>query len=114
MTQLRYEILKKLSRAEMGMTFEELLGKRSDPENLNAALSEMVMLHWVYRANEQDPRFRISGVGEDAFHKETAFRNSYKMTKATLFISIASLILAVVAAMPPVLTLLTLLMQCLG
>lgn len=97
MTELKYKVLKELNKSESGRTLPELLEKFSDPDNLNVTLSEMEVQHWVFCINEQDNHIKLSGVGENELRKENIYRNSYRITIATLLISLTSLIIAVVS-----------------
>ena len=99
LTVKKMKILVLLSKSETGMSFAELNKRKSfkDPSELNIILSELINLHWVYTVNETDNLFKITGVGEESLYKERVYRNSHVLTIATFCLSIASLIVSIVA-----------------
>lgn len=99
MIDYEYKLLTLLSRSKNGKLPAELL-QLHDFENdasLSIALTELHDRHWIYSIDENDHQQRITGVGESELRKENIYRNSYRMSIATLVIAIVALILSAIS-----------------
>lgn len=109
MTDLRYHILTLLKKHESGLTINEIVEQLSAlrqyrnrqhlcaPLEVNIALSELDVSHWIFRETEDSPKFRVSGVGLYELKKERKDRMSFVLTWATFFLALASLVVSVVS-----------------
>ena len=68
MTNMQLRILKCLAKCPQGKTLNELeqISQACDPIDFAITLDAMVENNWIYKKNQDDKYFRITGIGEAA------------------------------------------------
>ncbi|MBQ4093913.1 MAG: hypothetical protein IJC61_02610 [Oscillospiraceae bacterium] len=63
----------------------------------NILLSRMVQANWIYTLNDGNDLLWVSSIGQQAYEQHRREERLYKLTVAAYWISLASLIVAVVS-----------------
>ena len=98
MTDPEYRLFRKIKRKGK-LSLDQMLADDpfEDEDDLNTYLSEAISSRLLYRQNDNDPFYRMSGKGEEALRMEKRDRRNDRFSWISLFLSIASVILAFLA-----------------
>ena len=98
MTDPEYRLFRKIKRKGK-LSLDQMLADNpfEDEDDLNTYLSEAISSRLLYRQNDNDPFYRMSGKGEEALRMEKRDRRNDRFSWISLFLSIASVILAFLA-----------------
>lgn len=96
MTNMQLRILKCLAKCPQGKTLNELeqISQACDPIDFAITLDAMVENNWIYKKNQDDKYFRITGIGEAALRAERTIWNTYSLSIASIVLAAASFLLA--------------------
>ena len=98
MTDPEYRLFRKIKRKGK-LSLDQMLEDNpfEDEDDLNIYLSQATSFHLLYKQNDDDPFYRMTGKGEEVLRSEERDRRHDRFSWISLFLSIASVILAFLA-----------------